>query len=199
MKRDKETRLGVSLSYRSAETEGEVSTLYGYIAKWNEPSLLICENGRRFVEIIHPGAFAKSLQNNDIHALWNHSYATTIGRNLSGSLTLKEDEVGLYFELIPANTSAGRDVLELVRRGDVSGCSFGAIAVKDDWTPQGDGTYLHDVYELDLLEVTVTPIPAYPQTEVSARSLEQAIELQESKITRKPISRDLAKKILEIL
>ncbi|EIQ76315.1 prohead protease, partial [Shigella flexneri 1235-66] len=48
-----------------------------------------------------------------------------LGRTRSGTLKLEEDETGLRFELTPPDPSTGRDVIELVKRGDISGMSFG--------------------------------------------------------------------------
>ena len=48
-----------------------------------------------------------------------------------------KDARGLAFTLDPANTTAGRDAFELVRRGDVTGASFGFKTLKDAWHAGG--------------------------------------------------------------
>ncbi|WP_443701100.1 HK97 family phage prohead protease, partial [Pseudomonas sp.] len=91
--------------------------------------------------------------------------AALLGRVGAGTLRLKEDDVGLAFELDLPDTSLGRDVAELVKRGDVDGCSFGFVSVTDKW--EGEQRSLHAV---DLHEITITSNPAYLTTSVSVRS-----------------------------
>lgn len=192
MKTAKEIRSSVSLR----SIDGKPKVIGGYIAKWDEPSLILCENGRRFVEVIRKGAFTKTIAEDDIHCLWNHGYGSVLGRNTSGTLRLKEDDIGLYFENDPPDNSIGNDVWVMVKREDVTGCSFGGIPTKENWIPQGDSTYMHEVLEWKLLEVTITPIPAYPSTEVSARSLDKFID--SLKEAEKPIMREHAKRFFEL-
>ncbi len=85
---------------------------------------------------------------------------------------LSEDDTGLRFELTPPNTQLGNDVLELVERGDISGMSFGFRALKESWdiTPT---PYIRTVTAAELREITVTSMPAYPESgvEIAHRSL----------------------------
>jgi HK97 family phage prohead protease len=47
-----------------------------------------------------------------------------LGRNKSGTLRLSVDGIGLRYEIDPPDTQAARDLIESLRRGDVSGSSF---------------------------------------------------------------------------
>lgn len=107
-------------------------------------------------------------------ALYDHDRRAILGRRSSGTLRLIEDPNGLKFSLDVANTAAGRDVLELVGRGDITGASFGFRAIRDDWTAGKPAK--RTLFEVDLLDVTITASPAYPATVVSRRSLDAASE-----------------------
>ncbi len=120
------------------------------------------------VETIAPGAVTASLASNaDILALVDHDPAKVIGRTRSGSLKLAEDARGLAFTIDLPDTTAARDVLALVERGDAGGMSFGFNVPKggDDW--QGTRRTLKMI---DLREISVvSSFPAYAATTVEAR------------------------------
>jgi hypothetical protein len=148
---------------RTFSIEQKGRTLYGYAARFGEPASI-----GSFSEVIHPGAFTRSLAGPaaaSIRAIYEHDDAALLGRVGAGTLRLKEDDVGLAFELDLPDTSLGRDVAELVKRGDVDGCSFGFVSVTDKWV--GEQRSLHAV---DLHEITITSNPAYLTTSVSVRS-----------------------------
>ena len=62
-------------------------------------------------------------------------------------------------------------VFARVKRGDISGCSFGSIPTEIDTIIREDST-LDIIKGLELLEVSPCTFPAYPQTEISARKKE---------------------------
>lgn len=122
-----------------------------------------------FTETIKPGAFAQSLRSGgDILALLDHDQSKLLARTRSGTLKLNEDTGGLQFSIDVPDTSIGNDVLELAKRGDIGGMSFGFNVAKDGERWNGSKRELHSV---NLLEVSVvSSLPAYPQTSVVARS-----------------------------
>jgi uncharacterized protein len=122
-----------------------------------------------FVETILPGAFASSLRSGtDVLALLDHDQSKLLARTRSGTLKLNEDTKGLAFSLSVPDTSTGNDVLELAKRGDLGGMSFGFTVSKDGESWNGSKRELRAV---NLLEVSVIQSwPAYPQTSVIARS-----------------------------
>ncbi|MDE9553548.1 HK97 family phage prohead protease, partial [Xenorhabdus bovienii] len=144
--------------------------LTGYVVKWNSRSHVLWDE---FVEQFTPNAFTNSLTNNtDIRALYEHDHMNLLGRTAPGTLQLSEDATGLRFELTPPETQLGRDVLTLVERGDISGMSFGFRAIKDQWDV-GQEPYIRTVLEAELREITITSLPAYPESgvEIAKRSL----------------------------
>lgn len=60
------------------------------------------------------------------------------------------------------------DVYARVKRGDITGCSFGFYPISERWEDRDDGTH-YVVEEADTIEVSICTFPAYPQTEIDAR------------------------------
>jgi len=105
--------------------------------------------------------------------LFQHDPAAVLGRTPQ-TLTLSKDSRGLAFTLDPAPTQAGRDAFELVKRGDVSGASFGFRTKRDAWH-QDAGVMVRELLDLELVEISLTAFPSYTQTDVSVaqRSLQE--------------------------
>jgi hypothetical protein len=144
--------------------EGEVTKLAGYAVKWNSESA-----GLPFVEVFRQGAFAESLDSN-IVALWAHDSAKPLASTGAGNLKIQEDNIGLYFEMTPLETTWGKDALTSIANRVVSGMSFGFSVVDDIWGLK-DGQSYRDVTKAKLYEISPTPFPAYPETSVSARGI----------------------------
>jgi hypothetical protein len=153
----------------AAELRATGNRLEGYAAVFDSPSVDL----GGFVETIRRRAFASSLQRRaDVLGLYHHDTRAVLARTTSGTLRLAEDSRGLHFQMDVANTTAGRDVLESVGRGDISGASIGFRTVKDKWQ-RGSTPAQRELLEVDLFDVTVTASPAYPETSVARRSLER--------------------------
>lgn len=164
---ERETRYYRPTELRAMTDDG-APRISGYAAMFNSLS----DDLGGFVEQIAPGAFSGSLETDDQRALWNHDTNHVLGRRSAGTLELHEDENGLAFTIYPPNTQAGRDALELVRRGDVKEMSF-AFTVEspedEDWkTTQRQLT--RTLRRVRLYEVSPVAFPAYPQTSAAVRS-----------------------------
>lgn len=161
--------LAAKLELRAAG-EGETGrTASGYAALFDSEA----DIGGYWREKIAPGAFARSLADNDIVALHSHDWGRVVGRNSAGTLTLREDATGLAFENALPDTGDGRDLVVSIGRGDIPGMSFGFITRKQEWDETVDPP-LRTILEAELIEITYTAFPAYPDTEVGLRSLEGA-------------------------
>lgn len=168
---NKEIRVGVSdLTVRAGGTVEGAGTVTGYAVKFNDITTI----GGQFEERVAEGAF-EGVDMSNTFALYNHNWDEPLGRS-GRNLNLSVDSEGIAVSLDLPNTNRGRDLAELVRGGIVSGMSFGFTVAEDTWE-QRDALPLRTIDQVgELLEVTFTPIPAYPTTEVAMRSLESSAE-----------------------
>ena len=168
---------GSDVEFRSfvgeLRAEGDGNTFVGYAAVFNSPSEPL-----PFIERIAPGAFSKTLRDRkrDIRLYVNHDSNLVLASRRSGTLRLSEDDIGLRVEADLPDTSAGRDVRELMRTGVVDKMSFGFQVDRrgDKWSDDGMERTLTSVR---LFEVSiVTGFPAYEQTTAAVRSLHRLSE-----------------------
>lgn len=130
-----------------------------------------------FREQIKPGAFARAIkEKQDVRALWNHDSNHVLGRTKSGTLQLREDERGLLVDIDFPDTQMARDLRESIKRGDVDQMSFSFRTVKDSWEYRQDGTIIRTLEDVDLFDVSPVTYPAYPDTDVSARSIPDEVK-----------------------
>ncbi|MEK4026303.1 HK97 family phage prohead protease [Sporosarcina sp. FSL W7-1283] len=152
--------------------EGKPTTLRGYAAVFDQLSVPLYG----FREKIQKGAFAESISKNNIKALWNHNSDFPLGSTNGSTLRLEEDERGLLFELDLPDNSWGRDAGVAIQRKDVDGVSFGFSVKKDSWDNTNPEQSIRTLEDVELIEISPTPFPAYPSTNVSARSVTEAIQ-----------------------
>ncbi len=124
------------------------------------------------VEQVAPGAFRETL-GGDIRALANHDTRLVLGRTTTGTLTLREDDKGLFGTIkMNEQDSDAMNLYARVQRGDVSQCSFGFDILDEEFTERSDGSVLWTIRKVKLYEVSVVTFPAYVETAVSARKEE---------------------------
>jgi HK97 family phage prohead protease len=143
----------------------------GYAAVFNKPAQIMT----RFQEVIRPGAFDRALkEKQDVRALFNHDDNQVLGRSKSGTLRMSVDSKGLKYEIDPPDTQLGRDLVTSIRRGDIDGSSFAFIVRGQKWnetTKDGVTTYLREITDCDLMDVSPVTYPAYEQTSVAVRTM----------------------------
>jgi len=188
----------MTIEYRSVSS-AEVSDgkLTGLVTPFGVETTIGDLKRGGFTEEIGPGAFKKTLQEQDVVLIHNHDTSMPMARmsvpaGTEGSLTLTPvaDE-GLRCKAIPVDTSYARDVQRLADRG-ILGMSFGFEVTKDRWF-DNEGRASNSVQgtkrivdEVKLHEVTTTAFPAYGTTlgTVSARdAVAAARELRAPKAT----------------
>ena len=160
------TDIDFELRIDNAEADGMRFT--GYAAVFNSDSEPL-----PFIERIMPGAFKRSLKaRNEVKLFKNHNMDEVLASTRSKTLKLTEDSTGLLAEATLPDTTAGRDLAVLMKRGDVHAMSFGfSVPAKGDrWSDDGMTRELH---QIRLHEVSiVTGFPAYEATTASVRSLD---------------------------
>ena len=117
-----------------------------------------------FREKIMPGAFDDVLKN-DVRAYFNHDPNFLLGRTSAGTLRLSVDEKGLRYELDVPNTTAGRDLKENLRLGNITQSSFAFTIGKDgdSWERNEDGADIRIINKVNrLYDVSPVSLPAYP-------------------------------------
>ena len=126
-------------------------------------------------EIVKPGAFTNSVSG-DVRALINHDSSLVLGRTKAGTLTLRQDERGLWGSIrINRDDVDAMNLYARVQRGDVDQCSFGFDIKRETFVDLGDGKCRWEIEEVDpLYEVSVCTFPAYTETSVSARKQDLA-------------------------
>jgi HK97 family phage prohead protease len=164
------------------ENRDGAPTIRGYAAKFYRASDLGTEyelwKGAR--ERIMPGAFDKALKGDDVRGLFNHDPNMLLGRSKAGTLKLEVDEVGLRYEIQPADTSVYKDVVEYLRRGDVDGSSFQFSVPQggEEWRMEG-GSEIRELREVKLFDVGPVVFPAYSAATSGVRSMEDCDEAKE--------------------
>jgi HK97 family phage prohead protease len=164
-------------------------TIRGYAAKFNtlSQSMPIFEEGRQigtFREQLIPGCFGTAIASSDVRALINHDSNLIMGRNVSGTLRMKEDEIGLFFENDPPETSYSKDIQVSMQRGDISQCSFGFNVAPggDDYRkdPEIPNGYIRSIRSIGkMFDVSVVTYPAYVDTSCAVRSIVSQLRAEE--------------------
>lgn len=166
-----ELRFNLDVELRAEDDSARL--VKGYAAMFNSKTKIRMYGGHNFEEWLNPGCFARSIEGSkDVRFLVEHMHFMLLGRTGAGTLTLTEDKRGLAFEAVLPDTTLGRDTYENIRNKNYPGMSFGFLPVKNRTEYDDRGRLIrvqHD--EVDLREITVTSMPAYPKTSVAVRSL----------------------------
>ena len=169
-----EVRCNISDLKVESRQASESRTIVGYAAKferWSEPIM------GWFREKIDRDAFSEC-DVTDVIMCFNHNIDSILARTTSGTLTISTDDEGLRFEFDAPATTMGNDMLELVRRGDISKCSFKFTVEEDEWRyADKDNGLEYDERTIrrisKLYDVSLVVYPAYSDTEAGVRHLEE--------------------------
>lgn len=156
-------------------------TVSGYAVRFETESV-----NMGFVEVIKRGAITdETIKTSDVFALLNHNENTVLARSNHGvgSLTLTVDNDGVYYEFEAPNTANGDELLEHIKRGEISQSSFAFTVSNEDgaetWTKRSDGVIVRQINKIARL-YDISPVyqPAYESTTCSKRALEKISELK---------------------
>ena len=180
----------------AAEGEAKSRIIDGYAILFNTPSAPFFQDEKREVrEVIAPEAITREfLDKCDIKLTMFHDRQLILGRsnNGSGTLSYEVDEKGVKFTCEAPNTVDGDKALELVRRGDIAGCSFAfsTYYYDEEWVEhkiERDSTgFIHETYIVravtGIYDFTLAADPAYPDTTVEAREFVESLREAQASI-----------------
>lgn len=160
-----------------------------------------------FVEVIKRGAITdETIKTSDVFALLNHNENTVLARSNHGvgSLTLRVDNDGVYYEFEAPNTANGDELLEHIKRGEISQSSFAFSVSNEDgaetWTKRSDGIIERQINKISRL-YDISPVyqPAYTETTCSRRALEKLSELNKDMEDNKDLHNEQDLQEIELL
>lgn len=170
--------LDCKLSVREAapDAQSESRTITGTAIVFNAESEVLDDWGYLFREVIKPEACTMEFLNSqDIKMNMLHDRELTLARCNKGvgSMRLSVDDKGVNFEFEAPKCDIGDRCLEMVRRGDYSGCSFEFWPEDYDVEEREGGKDVKVVHKKfrALTALTIGMDPAYKQTSVNAREL----------------------------
>ena len=183
------------LQFREREDGQESRTIVGHAILFNTPSAALYEDDREVVrEVILPEAVPTSLlDSSDIKMTMFHDRQLILARSNKGAGTLsyKIDDKGVAFEFDAPNTADGDKAIELVKRGDITGCSFAFSTYynDDDYVTKehtiGEDGRVNDTYYVrnmtGVYDFTLAADPAYPDTDCSNRERPDFLKVQEQR------------------
>lgn len=134
----------------------------------------------RAVERVMPGAAKAAVARDDIRGLFNHDPNLVLGRNKAGTMAVSETTKGVDYDIKAGDTTAARDVVAHLERGDVSGSSFSfTIPVGGQkWTiiESADGRMneIREISDMEIYDMGPVTFPAYENTTAGLREARQA-------------------------
>lgn len=190
----------------AGEGEEPSRTITGYAILFGVPSnpLWSDEDSEAREVIAKEAVTTELLDGQDIKFTMFHDRQLILARSNKGqgTLTYNVDDKGVSFEFEAPNTADGDKALELVRRGDIAGCSFMfSTRYYDDVCVERTANVVNGVTMITynvkaitgIYDFTLAADPAYPDTSVEARDF--ADKLHES---AKPQQKDDREKITKM-
>lgn len=175
------------MEIRSIETsfDSKDNVIEGYAIRFNTVSEILYDKEKRrfFREIIDREAINQELiDNSDIKFLFNHDKERLLARRNrgAGSLHVEVREDGVYFSFEIPNTSIGNDLKEMIRRNEVTTCSFAFTDgdnIQWDFSDREIPTRVVKSVR-GLFDLSAVFDAAYSQTEISCRSIDEMVEAQ---------------------
>lgn len=135
---------------------------------YDQPTV-IKEKFGSFTEVIRAGAL-DGADLSDTRLLYNHDLSRIPLARTPKTMQLSVDQAGLRMVALLPDTEEGRSVYTAVKRGDLSGMSM-AFVVADGGSHYDPRTNTRTITKIKkILECSIVPFPAYPQTSVEARA-----------------------------
>lgn len=183
MKKDTNKEIRYFGEIRTIEDSTESRKVEGYAIVFNSQS-----EDLGFIETIEKDAIDDDvIAKSDVFALMNHDNNRGIlarSRRGKGSLSLTIDEKGLKYSFDAPKTALGNELLEMLRRGDITSSSFAfTVATNGETWEKRDGRYYRTIKKIDRL-YDVSPVynPAYSETSVACRSFNDILKIEKDNL-----------------
>ena len=162
--------------YEKPEELKDKMIVEGKAITYDEKTRLFSMDGNDYFEIIERGAL-KETDVSDVFLKYNHSdNFMVLARTRNKTLSIEDREDGVYIRATLANTSEGKDLYELIKRGDIDKMSF-AFTEKDGLFDEETKTWtVRNITKL--YDVAAVTVPAYENTNIYAVRM---IELENRK------------------
>ena len=153
------------------ESDGEM-IVEGRAIVYDTPTVMYEVDGIKYYEVIQRGAL-EGADLRDVPFKYNHSDSIMVmARTRNKTLELIPDDKGLLVRARLANTTAGRDLYELIRRGDIDKMSFAFTVAEQSYDRE---TRTRKIIRFKRIwDVSAVDTPAYPDTYIAARSFFEA-------------------------
>ncbi len=137
-------------------------------------------DGLPFVEVIERGSMDGVVEHSDVFAWINHDSSRGLlarSKNGAGSLSLEVDSKGLKYRFEAPRTPLGDELLENLRRGEISESSFAFTVASDTWEKLENGVWKRTIHNFDqIFDVSPVYNAAYSATSVYTRGRDLAEE-----------------------
>ena len=168
------------ITFQSRELEisedGRSYSGYGVVFDSDSVPMMVWDEKRGVIEVVEQ-ITADSLRDTDmtdVISAYNHDFSKIMGRTSAGTLELKQDSNGIFYRFEVPNTTAGNDLIESTKRGDIQGSSF---VFSMDWEEgydikeRADGKLIAKPKKINrMYEIGPVVMPAYPETTAQSRS-----------------------------
>ena len=182
-----------NIEFRSSSIEERVISGMAIVFNQVSNELWDSEKRRTFREVILPTAITQEvLDNSDIIFNINHKRDNMVARRYhgKGSLEVELREDGVAFSFKVPNTQLGNDLLEMIERGEIFDCSFAFIDNGATWDFSGEIPIRTVTHITQLFDFSAVYNGAYSQTDISARSIDEAEQASKTEPTNEEVVAD---------
>lgn len=176
------TEIRMGLLEQPTENEESKQLVEGYAAVFNQRALIWESewSGWKYMEVIDRNAFAGADMTDTVFKYNHGDVAMVLARANNNTLNLSVDDKGLRMSADIIDTTNGKDVYKLIKRGDLNKMSF-AFTVKNERmeADKENKIYTRTITAFDkIYDVAVVDFPAYDGTSIQARSREYFVDLE---------------------
>lgn len=142
----------------------------GYVNVPGRASRPVITPRGKVIETIEQGAFKNALAKigDELRMLMDHNSARQLASVADGTLTAREDAIGLYAEA----TVTDPEVIAAAKNHELRGWSFNMRNVQDELEQRAEGLPLRKVKAFDMSEISLIlhAVPCYSATSVEVRA-----------------------------